>query len=265
MLPEAKVENIEMSSGEKTNRNGTDLLEETISTEEISVSSGSSVDAGETASKKESIGAQPLNTKVQNDGIFSGGGQEEKVPEAPSIFQNSTGESNLSYDLAGRSGEVGATVSLQTDSVSSKDAFLNRLSQALKNQMISKSGLVAQNGRAEIRLELKPEYMGKLFLRLSLENGTINAKFLVENQQVRNLIENNMPQLKQSLADQGISWQEASVDVGGSGSGLFHEDSDRGTRKWASQYSPSGEELPEFCWGVVSNDGLQGTSISYLA
>ena len=263
VLPEVKDEGIEIPLEKGITLKGMDLPEEAVSAK------GGPVAAAENAAKKESdspAAAQSLNPKAQNEGTVSGGGQEAKAPEAPSISQNSTGESSQSYDFAGGSGEVsaGTTVSLPTDSVSSEDAFLSKLSQALKNQMISRSGLVAQNGRAEIRLELKPEYLGKLLLRLSLENGTLNAKFLVENHQVRSLIENSMSQLKQSLADQGIAWQEASVDVGDSGSGLFREDSDHGTRKWASGYHPSGEDPLELNQ-AVSGEDLLGRSISYLA
>jgi len=101
------------------------------------------------------------------------------------------------------------------------ESFIARLAQVLKEQMVDRGEFIARNGRSEVRLQLKPEYLGKLQLQLTLEKGAIHARILVENHQIRHLIENNLPYLKQSLEEQGISWQQASVDIGSFGSREF--------------------------------------------
>lgn len=167
--------------------------------------------------------------------------------------------------------QVGTAANAAAENVSQPQAesFIGRLAKVLQTQMLSKSELLNRNGVAEIKLELKPEYLGKLFVHLAMENGRVNARFLVENQQVRCLLENNMSYLKQCLADQGISWQDASVDVGGSGSGWFYEDegssqNSHGTGRWDDGKTGYGDEGSAEYLPVMENKGRY-SSISYLA
>jgi len=101
--------------------------------------------------------------------------------------------------------------------VSSVNDLLSRFSQAVKENLEAKTHFFAREGRSEVRLQLKPEHLGQLRLQLVLENGSLNARFIVENHHARQMIENNLNQLKQVLEEQGISCQHAQVDVGGSG------------------------------------------------
>ena len=93
--------------------------------------------------------------------------------------------------------------------------FIERLSMILKEQMVQKSRFFASEGKSEVTLQLKPEYLGRLLVKLTLENNVFHARILAENSQVRQYIRDSLPQLKQSLEGQGISWQQAEVDVGG--------------------------------------------------
>jgi len=63
-------------------------------------------------------------------------------------------------------------------------------------------------------ITLKPETLGKLTLKVVTENGIVIAKFAAESQQVKEIIEANMQQLKDSLQNQGLSIQGFSVSVG---------------------------------------------------
>lgn len=62
-------------------------------------------------------------------------------------------------------------------------------------------------------MDLKPDNLGKLSLKLITERGLVIAKFVAENNQVRAAIEANMDTLKESLEKQGFSIQEFSVSV----------------------------------------------------
>lgn len=234
-------------------------------------STGGSLKTGEMAPGEKKSQAepllQPLEAKVDTSTTVIRGSAEPEMANGPEISWNGSGESSLSYDMAGNPAEVAlpVTVPLDGDTPVSEEAFVTKLSQVLKDQLVSKSELITQQGRAEIRLELKPEYMGRVLLRLSLENGAINGKFLVENQQVRNLIENNIAQLKQNLADQGILWQEASVDVGGSGNNPFSNSDTSHGRNNNSRLRMSGEESLDIERAATSFGLALGRSISYLA
>ncbi|MGI6555672.1 MAG: flagellar hook-length control protein FliK [Bacillota bacterium] len=169
-------------------------------------------------------------------------------------------------------GQPGSTPQMGMQSASVKglpaqnqDAFIGRLAQVLEDQMLAKSELLMRDGRVEIKLELKPEYLGRLFVRLSLENGAVNARFVVENHQVRNLIENNMTQLKQCLSEQGISWQEASVDVGGSGSGQAYEDGSFFSGDWRKQGGSDTRKVMEPDFSPGAEVQYRESLISFLA
>lgn len=199
-------------------------------------------------------------TSLKDAAIFHGvKGKSDQLPNSG----NSQGESSLSF---GNPRELGfpETGSARSVPPFPEEPFLNRLSQVIRDHVIAKSELIARQGRTEIRLELKPEYLGKLFLRLSMENGTVHAKFLVENQQVRSLIENHLSQLKQNLADQGIVWQEAHVDVGGSGRGFSYEEGPQAESR-LFRFNPDCEESVEAGEIFYPLDRSYGRTISYLA
>lgn len=67
--------------------------------------------------------------------------------------------------------------------------------------------------KTQIHLRLEPEVLGKLTIKLSSENGVMNASFFAENDRARLMIESHMAELKKSLEDQGIQVQNLSVSV----------------------------------------------------
>ncbi|HHW07799.1 MAG TPA: flagellar hook-length control protein FliK [Clostridia bacterium] len=88
----------------------------------------------------------------------------------------------------------------------------------LMDQMVQSGKLKLLAAKQEMELQLKPEYLGKLAIRLTLENGAMTAKFVVESHQVGRMLEQNLPQLRQTLAEQGIRFDQAQVEVGDPGS-----------------------------------------------
>lgn len=88
----------------------------------------------------------------------------------------------------------------------------------MTEQMIQSGKLKMLATKQEMEIQLKPEYLGKLAIRLTLENGAMTARFIVESHQVGRMLEQNLPQLKQTLAEQGIRFDQAQVEVGDPGS-----------------------------------------------
>lgn len=203
-----------------------------------------------------------------NQASLGADGQKEKLFKVPVSVGSSGGEADAGF-ASERSGVQIApgtqVVPGNRMPVQAQEAFMGRLARVLQEQMIHKSELLSRDGVAEIKLELKPEYLGRLLVRLSLDNGGVNARFVVENHQVRSLIENNITHLKQCLADQGINWQEASVDVGGSGSGPAYADSGQGERSRSSRGGNGQQERASEDYLPASEERLVNSSISYLA
>ena len=68
--------------------------------------------------------------------------------------------------------------------------------------------------RTEVRIQLKPEHLGELKIKLSLERGIMMAEFVVENEAVREVIASQLPQLHTALQEQGANVAEMMVNVG---------------------------------------------------
>ena len=80
-------------------------------------------------------------------------------------------------------------------------------------QIVEKAGAVITQDKAEMVMELKPDSLGRISLKVVTENGIVMAKFVAENRQVQQVLETNMQILKDSLERQGINVQSLSVSV----------------------------------------------------
>ena len=82
-------------------------------------------------------------------------------------------------------------------------------------QVVKQVQLDATGEYGEIRLQLKPEHLGELQVKIATNNGVVSALFVAESHTVKGLIEAGLPQLKEQLMQQGLNIQDVSVQVGG--------------------------------------------------
>lgn len=75
--------------------------------------------------------------------------------------------------------------------------------------------LLEVNGEKEIVIHLKPKELGRLVVELSVEEGAVSVKFLVEQPVVRSFLESNLDNLRQSFLKQDIPFAGLNVDIGG--------------------------------------------------
>lgn len=112
------------------------------------------------------------------------------------------------------------------------------------NQVVKKAEIAVHDGRQEMIMKLEPESLGKLNLKVSVENGIITAKFLAESQQVKEVLESSFNQLKDALQEKGIAVQSFSVSVGQEGKDF---QSQQGFEQWKKSIKisskPSGSYL----------------------
>ncbi len=85
------------------------------------------------------------------------------------------------------------------------------------NQIVDSANLLVNNSNnASMSIQLKPEFLGDLKLVVQVEHGIVNANFITQNQATASLIAARLPELRQTLNDQGISWHNLNVSSGGS-------------------------------------------------
>ena len=99
------------------------------------------------------------------------------------------------------------------DGVSKAQSEINVSPREIITQIVEKAKAVLTNEKSEMIIDLKPDHLGKLSLKVVTERGAVVAKFIAENEQVKAAIESNMDNLKESLNKQGFTVQDFSVSV----------------------------------------------------
>lgn len=103
------------------------------------------------------------------------------------------------------------------------------------DQIVAGAKLVRQGPVTEMRLQLKPEFLGRVDLKVTMEGGVLSARIMVDNPQVKAAIEANLPQLRQDLAQQGIALQGMTVGLGGGRGQQQAGDSQQSGFRWPGQ------------------------------
>jgi len=73
---------------------------------------------------------------------------------------------------------------------------------------------IFKNGVNEIKLSLKPEFLGELKIEISVEKNVFRADITVENHFIKDVLDGNLEKLKQALHTHGLEIREFSVSVG---------------------------------------------------
>lgn len=68
-------------------------------------------------------------------------------------------------------------------------------------------------GQKELKIQLHPEELGRLRMEIGLKDHQVVLKINVENPFVKDLIENNLAQLREGLLDRGLRMDKCSVTV----------------------------------------------------
>jgi flagellar hook-length control protein FliK len=179
-----------------------------------------------TAQSKTGQGAGALSQASQDSGI-TGHSKETQVKDTSSVKlasaletqpqesspQSPSGSEGMNSLLAQPSLQQHALSSL-TGLGQTADSKSPTLGASVIKQIVASASLAVNNNNnnnASMRIQLKPEFLGDLKLVVEVEQGVVNAHFITQNQVTASLIQARLPELKQALNDQGISWQHLSV------------------------------------------------------
>lgn len=97
-------------------------------------------------------------------------------------------------------------------------------------QVVQKAELMFTNKLSELKIDLKPEFLGRLTIKVTVEEGLVTARFIAENQQVKHMLETNLHTLRHNLESQGIRVERAEVSVQLNNGGMF--DGSEGSRQY---------------------------------
>ena len=91
--------------------------------------------------------------------------------------------------------------------------FQKPLQTTILKQLVDRAAMDLNSGRTAIKINLKPEYLGYLRMEISTENHQVMVKIMTEIPLVKEIIENNINQLKAALAGHGLEMDDLDVFV----------------------------------------------------
>ena len=112
-------------------------------------------------------------------------------------------------DPAGKTAEVFKTVLAQNY------GQRGYVEKTVARQIIDRISFRGTGSQKEINIKLDPPSLGSIRVNVSTSGESVRTTIITENSFVKQVIENNLPQLKDSLASQGIKVDQFSVLVGG--------------------------------------------------
>jgi flagellar hook-length control protein FliK len=73
--------------------------------------------------------------------------------------------------------------------------------------------ILVQKGGGEMKIQLSPEGMGDVLLKVKVQGGQVGVEMTTDNHHAKKLIESSIADLKQGLTDQKLNLETIKVDV----------------------------------------------------
>ena len=106
------------------------------------------------------------------------------------------------------------------------------MEQSVIDQLSTKIHTAIRSGITEVRVQLRPEALGDVTLKIRIEGDVVTARMQVESQPGKAIVENNFQSLKDSLAQHNLQAGSFEVNVqtgerqaDSSGEGFFKNES----------------------------------------
>ncbi|MFC6331165.1 flagellar hook-length control protein FliK [Paenibacillus septentrionalis] len=101
---------------------------------------------------------------------------------------------------------------VRTDgTLSSAFVLADEFADTMEGLIVHRFNVSELNGVTEARLMLTPENLGHVDVKISMQNGVLTAMFQTETAMAKDALENQMLQLRASLAAQGITVEKIEV------------------------------------------------------
>src|SRR6056297_1722037 len=182
--------------------------------------------------------------------LFSSG--NESVSSTGKGISNENGDSLqvMQVNLRGDAGQSSSAASAKSIGSGVRNELMQQLQDHLNKDIVKRSSiLIRENGSGEIKLDLKPDNLGQVRIRITMENNNIAGKIFVENSNVKEAFDQNMQQLYRAFKEHGFENAALNVSVGDQGS----EQRER-NRSHGPQLSPASQVRALDEQGVPTND-----------
>lgn len=138
----------------------------------------------------------------------------------------------------------------------------DQFAETMTGLVVQKLEVTTIGAVSEAKLMLFPEQLGQVDVRISVQNGQLTAIFQTDTAMAKDILDNQLSQLRIALQSQGIVVDKLEVSQGQSSSQLFGQHSSQGNGQQASQnrQSSKGEGNVEasFESEIVEQATIQG-------
>jgi len=146
---------------------------------------------------------------------------------------------------------AGATTDAKTGEVALSQADRVRLVQR-----VARAVQTAQDRGGELKLRLSPPELGSLRLQVRLVDGALSARIEAETSAARQVISDNLPALRERLAEQNIRVERFDVDLSNNGNGGASQMPERQQRDLGDSADRGGPHRPQRSAGAESTTAL---------
>jgi flagellar hook-length control protein FliK len=116
-------------------------------------------------------------------------------------------------DLFGSQNQSQEKAGAVTASSKPTDTGHDNLRSQTFEQIVRKAVIYVRNGQHEAKIDLKPEFLGHVRMQITTENHQVTVKIVTELPITKDLIDNNIQQLKSDLQQQGLNVDKLEVSV----------------------------------------------------
>ncbi len=207
-------------------------------------------DASSTATKPETVAIAESITSSSESGAPRAGNDSAATNEAQAAQAPAPSTSNANGAVAAAGARLPQHLAGNAASRPADGGQQIEVDAARFVQRVARAFQAAQDRGGEIRLRLHPPELGSLRLEVKVEGGVMSARIEAETASARSVLLDNLPALRQRLADQGIRVEQFDVDIsdrqpGGLPDGpADHRSDDRpahASHQSAGSESPDGE------------------------
>ncbi|MGM1020029.1 MAG: flagellar hook-length control protein FliK [Bacillota bacterium] len=101
---------------------------------------------------------------------------------------------------------------------------VRQFAKEMMDFVVQKLDIVKHSGLTEATIMLRPDHLGQLEVKLTMQNGHLVAQFMTEHSGAKDLLEQQMSQLRASLQSQGIQVDKVEVTQNESLSSHMYQD-----------------------------------------
>lgn len=214
---QAETETMVADVNTKTNQENANILEKTNLTQEtldemdakitsIESSSSSNTDTNENSSlNKQNVQDQTVKLEIENSTTEVDTSNVD-LPDTTDMGISN----NLGKSLTAQTTTVNQT-QMSAFTHTTKDINQADITSQINNQLKTKS--FQEEGLTKITIVLKPENLGKINLELVTSKEGLTAQMTTDNPQVKEFLDKNLDNLKDSLGNQGVNVSNVTVKV----------------------------------------------------